>query len=239
MDLQSSPRQEARAPRKRRRRRRLQVVASSSKAADAAAGTSSGKNSFFAYYDNLRSSFGNGMIVVDAEYADSEYSPVLQNEHDALTESEEGSSVLRILPPSLSIATRADNNNNNSSSPVSSHYDLHSSSLPAAYRLIHVPCAFGFSQTIGHERQVLDTSLFASAKAALVAQHHFNNRIDRITPQLQSKHLDACNVRMTIDFYDTNRSPRTGAAIIHDTFPINQPPCSPPCDRPCPCPWRC
>jgi hypothetical protein len=53
----------------------------------------------------------------------------------------------------------------------------------------------------------------AMAKAALMAVFHFNNRLDTVVPELDQR-LKTCNVKMTLDFFDTQLSPIEAARVL-------------------------
>jgi hypothetical protein len=83
------------------------------------------------------------------------------------------------------------------------------------FRLMHVPCMFGFTVN-GY---VLDY-MFVSAKGALLALQHFNSRRESIVPNLRelltTENGQECDLRMTMDFYDTERSARIASKILTD-----------------------
>ena len=81
------------------------------------------------------------------------------------------------------------------------------------FRLIHLPIMVGFSQG-----NPVRSSVFASVQGALLAQQHFNRRSDSVVPNMRELLTDEngkeCNLRMTLEFYDTARSPRTAAKLL-------------------------
>jgi len=82
-------------------------------------------------------------------------------------------------------------------------------------RLMHVSALLGYSRDDG---VTLFEGTQYSTKAALMAMHHFNNRIDSMVPDLKQQLTDVngseCNLKMTMDFYDTERSATTGATLL-------------------------
>ena len=137
------------------------------------------------------------------------------NETTLRYEQREGSSVLRVTDESSSSSS--------SSSQASS-----------TIRLIHIPCAFGLSRK-GNPL----SSLLTSAKAAMMAAYDFNHRRSEIVPNLpqlltprtrpstssgnndnndnnnpEQSSSTPCNLHLTLDFYDTERSVIRGATIL-------------------------
>lgn len=82
-------------------------------------------------------------------------------------------------------------------------------------RLMHVSALLGYSRDDG--ATVFEGTQY-STKAALMAMHHFNHQMDSIVPDLKQQLTDsngtACNLRMTMDFFDTERAATTGAALL-------------------------
>ena len=81
------------------------------------------------------------------------------------------------------------------------------------YRLMYLPFMTGFSRG----GSVLP-SIFASAQGALLAQQHFNRRSESVVPNLRELLTDTngkeCDLKMTLDFYDTGRSPRIASKLL-------------------------
>jgi len=78
-------------------------------------------------------------------------------------------------------------------------------------RLINVPSMIGFSRL---STRSIRSSLFTTAKAVMMAQYHFNDRLETVVPNLREILTDKetgeeCDLRMGIDFYDT------GLAVGH------------------------
>lgn len=82
------------------------------------------------------------------------------------------------------------------------------------WRLMHVSCVFGMTRlsSLTGERTVLD-SLLSSAKGAMMAAFDFNNRRENIVQNLREITKD-CDLKMTLDFYDTARISRIGAEVL-------------------------
>lgn len=59
----------------------------------------------------------------------------------------------------------------------------------------------------------INPHLVGAAKACLMAVHDFNNRLETVIPKLATR-LGECNVKITIDFYDTMLSPLQTARIL-------------------------
>jgi hypothetical protein len=83
-------------------------------------------------------------------------------------------------------------------------------------RLIHLSCAIGLSTRGGSA----SGALLTSAKAAMMAAFDFNERRETIVPGLRELLTDEdgkeCDVRMTLDFYDTERTAVRGAAVLSE-----------------------
>lgn len=86
-------------------------------------------------------------------------------------------------------------------------FDFGEAEDSSSIRLIHIPCMVGFSRFSAGK--TLD-GLVTTAKAIIMAQYHFNNRIESVIPNLRELLTDKqtgkeCDVHMTLDFYDTGR----------------------------------
>ena len=78
------------------------------------------------------------------------------------------------------------------------------------YRLRHLSALIVMS---------LDTNGFNNAAGALLAVHHFNNRISTVVPEIDQIEPD-CSLRFTIELMDTSFSPIKAAEhLIKDVFP--------------------
>lgn len=81
-------------------------------------------------------------------------------------------------------------------------------------RLMHVSALLGYTRGGADPIE----ALVLSTKAAIMAMHHFNNRIDTMVHDLKQQLTDSngneCDLKMTMDFYDTERQTRTGSSIL-------------------------
>jgi len=81
----------------------------------------------------------------------------------------------------------------------------------SSLRLIHI--AVMISLTRYYAPNTPMEYLFSHVKAMLMAQYHFNNRIESIVPNLKTL-LSKCNVRLTMDFYDSASSPAIATTLL-------------------------
>jgi hypothetical protein len=92
------------------------------------------------------------------------------------------------------------------SSVIRVMFDRNQSSL----RLMHLAALLPLSNVGIPEN---NPRLVGAAKAGLMAAHDFNNRLDTVIPKLATR-LGECNVKITIDFYDTMLSPLESARVL-------------------------
>jgi len=81
-------------------------------------------------------------------------------------------------------------------------------------RLIHLAVMMGLTRYYVQPPIPL-SFILPHAKAVIMAQHHFNNRIESVVPNLKAL-LAECDVRMTLDFYDSQSSPAIGTTLLVD-----------------------
>ena len=91
--------------------------------------------------------------------------------------------------------------------------DEENSEESRSFRLMHIPFMTGFTRG----ETVLSAEV-SNAQGALLAQQHFNRRSESVVPNLRELLTDDsgkdCDIKMTLDFYDTGGSPRIASELL-------------------------
>jgi hypothetical protein len=113
-------------------------------------------------------------------------------------------------------------------SNVTGHNDSHHVSLlyystvneEESYRLLHVGVFLPFS-TI--EQSVHDEAFYSDATSAMLAAPHFNTASDDVLCEIRSP---SCDVRLTLEFFDTQEWPIVSGRILKSGFIKKEQDCS-------------